>query len=202
LLIRITILGLIAIGAAQACMAGETVPATASPSKQLRFNIRPQPLYSALSALASQIGVQFAYTGQIVKGLTSQGVTGQHSTEQALRQILAGSGISFQFSNANTVALKKATTPVTATEPHSETTLKAMTVVKVAVQDSNDPYNKNYAVTNSTTATKTDTPIMETPMSIQVVPKSVMDDQQDTNILDALNRNVSGVLARTGGGFF
>jgi iron complex outermembrane receptor protein len=67
-------LGLIAIGAAPVIQAGETVPATASPSKQQRFNIRPQPLYSALSALASQTGVQFAYAAALVKGLTSKGV--------------------------------------------------------------------------------------------------------------------------------
>ena len=177
-------LGLIAIGAAQVCMAGETEPATASPSKQQHFNIRPQPLYSALSALASQTGVQFAYTAALVKGLTSKGVTGQHSTEQALRQILAGSGINFQFSNANTVTLKKATTPVTATEPRSETTLKAMTVVGEAVQDVNDPFNRSYTVTNSSTATKTDTPIMDTPISIQIVPRAVINDQKASTVAE------------------
>ena len=193
-------LGLIAIGAAQTCMAGETVPATASSPKQQRFNIRPQPLYSALSALASQTGVQFAYTAALVKGLTSKGVTGQHSTEQALRQILAGSGINFQFSNANTVTLKKAITPVTATEPHSETTLAPMTVVGEAVQDPNDPFNRTYTVTNSSIATKTDTPIMEIPQSIQVVPRAVMNDQKAARITDALE-NVSGVRAQPSLGF-
>ncbi|WP_251827742.1 TonB-dependent siderophore receptor [Methylovulum psychrotolerans] len=59
-------------------------------------------------------------------------------------------------------------------------------------QDPNDPYNKTYTVTNSSTATKTDTPIIETPVSIQVVPKSVMSDQKATTIKDALE-NISSV---------
>jgi iron complex outermembrane receptor protein len=112
-----------------------------------------------------------------------------------MRQILAGSGITFQFSSANTVTLKKAITPVTATEPHSETTLKAMTVVGEAVQDPNDPFNRTYTVTNSSIATKTDTPIMNIPQSIQVVPRAVMNDQKAARITDALE-NVSGVRAQ------
>ena len=56
----------------------------------------------------------------------------------------------------------------------------------------NDPYNKAYTTRNSTTATKTDTPIFDTPVSVQVVPRSVMDDQKTTRIKDALE-NVSGV---------
>lgn len=71
--------------------------------------------------------------------------------------------------------------------------LKAMTVVGEAVQDPNDPYNKSYTVTNSSIATKTDTPIMETPVSIQVVPRAVMNDQQAIRLED-VTKNVSGVL--------
>jgi iron complex outermembrane receptor protein len=73
--------------------------------------------------------------------------------------------------------------------------LKAMTVEEEAIQDPNDPYNKSYTVTNSSTATKTDTPIIETPVSVQVVPRTVMDDQKTTRIKDALE-NVSGVRAQ------
>ncbi|MGH8612554.1 MAG: TonB-dependent siderophore receptor, partial [Gammaproteobacteria bacterium] len=50
----------------------------------------------------------------------------------------------------------------------------------------------SYNVPNATTATKTDTPIMETPVSIQVVPQQVLRDQQAVQLRDALE-NVSGV---------
>ncbi|MFZ2170323.1 MAG: hypothetical protein WAW61_11875 [Methylococcaceae bacterium] len=40
------------------------------------------------------------------------------------------------------------------------TTLKAMTVVGEAENDPNDPYNRDYAIPNDTTATKTDTPVI------------------------------------------
>jgi iron complex outermembrane receptor protein len=73
--------------------------------------------------------------------------------------------------------------------------LKAMTVVGEAENDPNDPYNKSYTVTNSSTVTKTDTPLMETPQSINVVPRAVMEDQKTGRIIDALE-NVSGVRAQ------
>lgn len=39
---------------------------------------------------------------------------------------------------------------------------------------------ESYHASHATTATKTDTPIMETPFSIQVVPQQVLKDQQTT----------------------
>ena len=51
---------------------------------------------------------------------------------------------------------------------------------------------ESYKVDQATTATRTDTPIMETPYSIQVVPQQVLKDQQAVRLGTAL-QNVSGV---------
>lgn len=56
-----------------------------------------------------------------------------------------------------------------------------------------------YSVPDATTALKTDTPILQTPFSIQVVPQQVLQDQQATRVEDAV-QNVSGVqIPWTGG---
>ena len=55
-----------------------------------------------------------------------------------------------------------------------------------------------YVSPNASTGTKTDTPIMETPLSIEVVPQQVLIDQQDIRIDQAL-KNVSGVTFTDGG---
>jgi iron complex outermembrane receptor protein len=52
---------------------------------------------------------------------------------------------------------------------------------------------QDYTVPKSTTATKMDTPIIETPVSVQVVPHAVLQDQQVVRIDKALE-NVSGVI--------
>ncbi|MEH1831738.1 MAG: TonB-dependent siderophore receptor [Nostoc sp.] len=54
-----------------------------------------------------------------------------------------------------------------------------------------------YRATDASTATKTDTPLRDIPLSIQVVPRQVLEDQQTRTLTEAL-RNVPGVAQ--GGG--
>ncbi len=54
--------------------------------------------------------------------------------------------------------------------------------------------DEGYVVPNANTATKTDTPILETPFSIQVVNEEVMQDQQAYRLEDVV-KNVSGMLS-------
>lgn len=54
-----------------------------------------------------------------------------------------------------------------------------------------------YRVPETSTATRTDTPLRDIPQSIQVVPKQVIEEQGITRISDAA-RNVSGVSVGTG----
>jgi iron complex outermembrane recepter protein len=52
-----------------------------------------------------------------------------------------------------------------------------------------------YRVPNASSATGTETPILETPFSIQVIPKEVIRDQQAVQINDVV-KNTSGVIYR------
>ncbi len=61
-----------------------------------------------------------------------------------------------------------------------------------------DPYNTTYVLQDATTGTKTDTPIMDTPLNVQVITQQVLRDQQAITLEQAL-QNVSGVTV-TGGG--
>ena len=149
------------------------------------YNIAKQPLYSALSTLAEQAKIQFVYNAEMVKNLTSQGVQGQFTSEEALQKVLSGTGISFRRTGSNTVALELNKSDVT--------TLK---LVKVTGTASNNAFNgpednTTYNRRTASSALKTDTPILETPMSIQVVPRAMMNDRQVFNLDDAL-QNVTG----------
>lgn len=53
---------------------------------------------------------------------------------------------------------------------------------------------QGYVSSNSNTATKTDTPLLETPVNVQVVPEKVLKDQQAATLDQALI-NVSGVVS-------
>lgn len=81
------------------------------------------------------------------------------------------------------------------------TTLETVTVTATPAASGGynpkNPYDKNYSISDSFAATKTDTPIMETPVAIQEVSRKVMDDQQVISVKEAL-KNVSGVQSTPG----
>ena len=81
------------------------------------------------------------------------------------------------------------------TAPQGQEEIPVVEAKPVLVVASRESYN----VQNATTATKTDTPIMETPVSIQVVPQQVLKDQQTVRI-DKAVQNVSGLYQATGTG--
>lgn len=159
------------------------------------FDIPAQPLASALQALAAQSGAAMLYAEQSAAGKTSQSIKGDYTVEEAIHKLLNGSGLIYSIGTDGTVTLKPAS------NDSGASTLGAVTVVGKASYDATDPYNTDYNRPNATTATKTDTPIMETPVSIQVIPKAVLADKQSMTLPDAVNGHVSGVLGRTGGGF-
>jgi iron complex outermembrane receptor protein len=163
---------------------------TAKPqSVALNFNIPAQPLVDALNAFIAVSDWQVGFPAGMAKDVRSSAVHGRYTPQQALQQLLTGSGLRYRLTGANTVTLENA--------PQSQTdmpVLKAMTVVGEAVKDVDDPDNGDYQISNAVTATKTDTPIMETPYAVQVVPKQVLRDQQVVRVEDAV-KNVAG--ART-----
>ena len=73
---------------------------------QHSFNIPSQPLYSALNALAEQAKAQFIFTEEMVKGLSSPGVSGQLSTQEALKKVLEGNGLTYSFTKHGVITLK------------------------------------------------------------------------------------------------
>ncbi len=75
---------------------------------------------------------------------------------------------------------------------------------KITVTDTVDqeaPDNRNYNRTSIFSATKTNASIMETPVSVQVVPRAILDDQKAVTLADAL-QNVSGVQPQSSVGVF
>lgn len=82
-----------------------------------------------------------------------------------------------------------AQTPETQT-PETQTPENESLRIVVTGEDEDD-----YFVPNASTATRTDTAILDIPQSIQVVPQNILEDQQILRVDDAL-RNVSGVVGR------
>jgi iron complex outermembrane recepter protein len=177
----------------------------------LTFNIPAQPLSNALTRFSTATGIQVLYEGDIAGNVQTQALKGNYSPEAALFELTRNTGLGYRFSDTGTVTLVKnaVENPPDKVSPSGGDS-QMMPKVMVEADANNpyddpdwatDPYNHEYNRPNATTATKTDTPIMETPVSIQVIPKGLIADKQSITLPDAVNGHVSGVLGRTGGGY-
>ncbi|MDD5411688.1 MAG: TonB-dependent receptor, partial [Methylobacter sp.] len=165
-----------------AILATMASPAYAEQQKH-HFDIPPQSLGSALQTLAAQSGAPMLYAEKTAAGKQSRRLIGDYTTAEAADKLLADSGLVHSVAENGTVTVKPA-------ESKDPPTLKSMTVIG---KPEDDP--SAYTVTKASSATKTDTPILETPMSIQVIPRAVIDDQQTITVEESL-RNVSSVVPR------
>ncbi len=132
--------------------------------------------------------------------------------DQALEQLLEGTGLGYRFVDDRTLTLERHD-PLAALVAEAQRPIDYAQVSEPAPDKPQAPAKKSeegptvlpemtvtaspldrtsYSVPNASTATKTDTPIMETPVSIQVVPQQVIQDQQAIR-LDDITKNVSGV---------
>ena len=157
------------------------------------FRIPAQSLDSSLLRLAADSGLEILFTADQVRGVTGNSLDGSMTPAKALSRLLQGSGMTYRFVDAKTVTIEQLPGHTVKTpNPQSATTLPPVNVVADAVYDATDPYNPSYVQPDATSGTKTDTPIMETPLNVQVITQQVLRDQQVIRLDQAL-KNVSGV---------
>ncbi|MFI3156481.1 MAG: TonB-dependent receptor [Methylococcaceae bacterium] len=161
-------------------------------AQKTQFDLPSSDLASALNSFAEKTGMELSYPASMVAGAKSKPLKGSYGVKEGLNELLRGSGLAYRLTGDNSVTLQKA---AVAEPPQSSiSTLKAMTV-----SSKRDAELQGYSVSNATTGTKTDTPLFDTPISVQVVPKAVIDDQQAIGLENVL-KNVSGVAKNWGFG--
>lgn len=136
------------------------------------FSIPPGPLGEVLMAFEKVANLHVVASNKTFLTLTSPGVSGLFTDEQALQKLLTGMGIEYRFTAAGTVVLFLRTQ-----------------VQSVQVRGHVQPV----------ISPKFPEPILDTPQSITVVPSKVMQEQGVTTLRDAL-RNVAGISLAAGEG--
>jgi iron complex outermembrane receptor protein len=71
------------------------------------FDIPPQPLSTALVVFGQQAGRQVTADGALLRGVTTPGVRGAMTVEQALRQLLIGTGLTYSGVGGATISLQR-----------------------------------------------------------------------------------------------
>ncbi len=144
------------------------------------FNVPAQPLGAALAAFGQQSGLQVTADATLVAGHTSSGVSGSLAPEAALQRLLAGTGLTYQVLSGSTVALEKL--------PDAGSSALALPAVSVQGQ-METAYGPGigYVAHQSATATKTDTPLIETPQAISTVTPAQIQAQAPQTVSQALH---------------
>jgi iron complex outermembrane recepter protein len=77
----------------------------AEPATTLSADIGPRPLSEALAAFGRQTGLQLIYVSSVAETQQSKGARAGLSAAAALKQLLDGTGLKFEFLNARTVRI-------------------------------------------------------------------------------------------------
>lgn len=137
-----------------------------------RFDIPPGPLNTVLDAYRNVTGLQVLVTNDEIGNIPSPGVLGVHTPEQALKQLLAGTGVTYRFTGPDLVLLE-VSGPATSVD-----------VVGQAPVISSPKYTE---------------PLRDIPQTITVIPRSVIEEQGAITLRDVL-RNVPGLTIAAGEG--
>jgi len=80
----------------------------ASNSQTQTYSIGAQALGAALQEFAAQAGLQLLFSESDVAGMRAAGLKGTFTQDQALAQLLAGSGLSYEFLKPGAVIIRRA----------------------------------------------------------------------------------------------
>ena len=143
------------------------------------FRIAPQPLPDAIREFTRQAGVQVRTEAEI-PAVHSPGVVGRFTAQEALRRLIAGTGLTAEVVDDRTLALRAMSgayelDPVEVVAPRAAAT----SVIS--------------------TATRTPTPLRDVPQAVTVVGHTLIADQAMLGMAD-VTRNIPGVTMGQGEG--
>ena len=141
--------------------------------RQLTFDIPAGTLESVLISFQKISGIEVVIPDDKMRPVSSPGVVGRFSPDQALREILRDTGISHRFTERNKAVL----------EIHA-------TAESVEVRDD---------MRLTVSSPKYTEPLLNTPQTINVISNAVMAEQGATTLRDVL-KNVPGLTITAGEG--
>lgn len=146
------------------------------------YQIAPGPLGATLSSFAVDAGIALSFVPALTEGLTSPGLTGTYSTQEAVTRLLAGSGLEMVLRSDGTYTLVQ-----------RRITLSDTTVSGVEQPaDSLPPvYSGGQVAVGGRLGMLGNKDVMDAPFSVSTYTASLIKDQQATTVGDLLERDSS-----------
>ena len=139
----------------------------------LHFEIPPGPLSVALRLFEQATGLSVRVAPDLVRDLTSPGARGMLTADNALRQLLSDSQLTHRLTGNGTVVVE--------VRPVSEDVQVVANALPVV------------------TSPKFTAPLLDTPQTVTIVPKELIEAQGATTLREIL-RNVPGITMQAGEG--
>lgn len=156
----------------------------ARPGATVQFNIAAKPLAEALSDWALQTRTQLIMQPELVRGKTAPAINAKLAPRDALNRLLIGSGLAARMEGEAVVIVDASAAAPVSTLP---------TVTATASADPGVTENTGSYTTGSTsTATKLNLSLRETPQTISVITRQRIEDQGINTMTEVLNQ-VPGV---------
>ena len=150
-----------------------------SPSRSATaaYHIPAGPLGTALSRFASESGLLLSSDANLTAGKHTAGLRGEYTVEQALKQLLAGTGLQPRFSDTGAVTLER----VTRQEGDQSVVLPSMTVSTASLKQGTA--EEGYLVSNvSGVGLWDERSLRDTPYSMSVVPSDLIENVNAQNM--------------------
>ncbi|PLV18565.1 TonB-dependent siderophore receptor [Pseudomonas guariconensis] len=155
-------------------------------AQEIQLNIPSQPLGSALQALGQQTNLQILFSPDTVGGKRSTAVNSRLEPQQALRQMLQGTGVRYSIDGSQ----------VTLQGPSAGDALELGNIqIDGQALSATSEGTHSYAAQAVTIGKGTER-LKDIPQSVTVVTRQRMDDQNMNNLQDAM-RQVTGATIKT-----
>jgi outer membrane receptor for ferric coprogen and ferric-rhodotorulic acid len=203
LAIQAAMLGTLTVGTSTVVLADTSVN---QHTISTQVNIAAGSLDQVLAQFSGLSGVQISYDPILVAGKKSAGLKGQYGFEQGIAELLKGTGLKLakRADGAWTIEPNKNQArdmgqlkPIDVNVQGSanrDANAVQLPVINVTAENEN-----SYTVKNTSTATRLNLSIKDTPQSVSVITRQRMDDQNLTNIPKVLEQTPGILLFRDAG---
>jgi outer membrane receptor for ferric coprogen and ferric-rhodotorulic acid len=191
------VLAILAGGAGFQTAGAQTASAQQGTSQAIAFNIAAQDLGGALNAFADRAGLRLLFPSNLVAGRRSSGIAGTLTRSQALSRLLAGSGLSYRFTSANTVTITGPSAASAGAAPAGAISLDTIDVQGASTSDPGMTEGTgSYTPSVTASATRLQLTPRETPQSISVITRQQIEDFK-LNTVDDVMSHTPGVSTVT-----
>lgn len=179
--------GVVSIGAALAQSTSQSTH---------QFDIAAKPVRQAMNDIVRAAGIDVVFADSSALSKTGNSVHGSFTAGEAVARLLEGTGLSFRFTNANTVTIRDTAQQAEALAADGSTVLDTITI------RGQGPITEGtglYTTGEMATATGFILSPRETPQSVSVITSQRIRDQGSTTIQDALKKTTGITVIRESG---